>query len=65
MGDVDADTDDTLKWIKKAKKREKELAKKRMEELENLDKHLQGEEYTESMCHAPYNLDPAFFLMVL
>ena len=42
------DTDDTLKWIKKAKKREKELAKRRMEELENMDKQFQGDEYTES-----------------
>ena len=48
MGDADVDTDDTLKWIKKAKKREKELAKKRMEELESMDKHFQGDEYTES-----------------
>ncbi|KAF8273229.1 SART-1 protein [Lactarius quietus] len=46
LGDVDADTDDTLKWIKKSKKREKELAKKRQAELENMDKVFQ-EEYTE------------------
>ena len=48
MGDADADTDDTLKWLKRAKKREKELARKRMEELENMDKQFQGDEYTES-----------------
>lgn len=47
MGDADADTDDTLKWIKKSKKREKELAKKRQAELESMDKAFQ-EEYTES-----------------
>ncbi|KAI5119438.1 hypothetical protein M0805_008377 [Coniferiporia weirii] len=47
LGDADADTDDTLKWIKKSKKREKLLAKKRMEELENMDKQFQGDEYTE------------------
>jgi U4/U6.U5 tri-snRNP-associated protein 1 len=47
LGDVDADTDDTLKWIKKSKKRERELAKKRQAELENMDKVFQ-EEYTES-----------------
>ena len=47
LGDPDADDDDTLRWIKKAKKREKELAKKRMAELENMDKLFQ-EEYTES-----------------
>lgn len=40
--------DDTLKWIKKSKKREKELARKRLEELESMDKQFQGEEYTES-----------------
>ncbi|EJD06694.1 SART-1 protein [Fomitiporia mediterranea MF3/22] len=47
LGDADAEADDTLKWIKKAKKREKELAKKRVEELENMDKQFQGDEYTE------------------
>ncbi|KAI9461625.1 SART-1 protein [Lactarius psammicola] len=46
LGDADADTDDTLKWIKKSKKREKELAKKRQAELESMDKVFQ-EEYTE------------------
>ncbi|KAG6842300.1 hypothetical protein C0991_010588 [Blastosporella zonata] len=46
LGDADADTDDTLKWIKRSKKREKELARKRQEELENMDKAFQ-EEYTE------------------
>lgn len=48
MGDADADADDTLKWLKKSKRREKELAKKRMQELENMDKQFQGDEYTES-----------------
>ncbi|KAI6037734.1 SART-1 protein [Pisolithus marmoratus] len=47
LGDPDGDTEDTLKWIKKAKKREKELAKRRQQELENMDKAFQGEEYTE------------------
>lgn len=47
MGDADADTDDTLKWIKRNKKREKALAKKRQAELESMDKVFQ-EEYTES-----------------
>ncbi|KAI0300922.1 SART-1 family-domain-containing protein [Russula brevipes] len=46
LGDADADTDDALKWIKKSKKREKELAKKRQAELESMDKAFQ-EEYTE------------------
>ncbi|KAG2146172.1 SART-1 family-domain-containing protein [Suillus bovinus] len=47
LGDPDGDTEDTLKWIKKAKKRDKELAQKRQQELENLDKVLQGNDYTE------------------
>ena len=47
LGDADGDTDDTLKWIKRSKKKEKELAKKRQEELESMDKAFQ-EEYTES-----------------
>ncbi|OCH94381.1 SART-1 protein [Obba rivulosa] len=46
LGDADGDVEDTLKWIKKAKKKEKELAKKRQEELENMDKVFQ-DEYTE------------------
>ncbi|KAF7316824.1 hypothetical protein HMN09_00415500 [Mycena chlorophos] len=45
LGDADGD-DDTLKWVKKSKKREKELAKKRQEELENMDQMFQAE-YTE------------------
>jgi hypothetical protein len=48
LGDADADTDDALKWIKKNKKREKALAKKRQAELESMDKVFQ-EEYTESV----------------
>ena len=48
MGDADADTDDALKWIKRNKKREKELVKKRQAELESMDKVFQ-EEYTESV----------------
>lgn len=47
LGDADGDTDDPLKWIKKAKKREKELAKKRREEMDNMDKAAQ-DEYSES-----------------
>jgi U4/U6.U5 tri-snRNP-associated protein 1 len=51
LGDADADTDDTLKWIKRNKKREKELAKKRQAELESMDKVFQ-DEYTESKFHS-------------
>ncbi|KAJ7650239.1 SART-1 family-domain-containing protein [Roridomyces roridus] len=46
LGDADGD-EDTLKWIKKSKKREKELAQKRLAELENMDKMFQGDDYTE------------------
>ncbi|KAJ7475865.1 SART-1 family-domain-containing protein [Mycena latifolia] len=46
LGDAEGD-DDTMKWIKKSKKREKELAKKRLAELESMDKVFQGDEYTE------------------
>ena len=48
LGDVDGDADDTLKWIKRSKKKEKELARKRQEELEAMDKAFQGDDYTES-----------------
>ncbi|TDL16570.1 SART-1 protein [Rickenella mellea] len=47
LGDIDPDVDNTLKWLKKSKKREKELAKKRQEEQEDMDKQFQGEDYTE------------------
>ena len=47
LGDADGDADDTLKWIKRSKKKEKELAKKRQEELESRDRAFQ-DEYTES-----------------
>ncbi|GJJ08173.1 hypothetical protein Clacol_002381 [Clathrus columnatus] len=40
------DVDDTLKWIKRSKKKAKELAKKRQEELDAMDKALQ-EDYSE------------------
>ncbi|KAF9449540.1 SART-1 protein [Macrolepiota fuliginosa MF-IS2] len=46
LGDADGDTDDTLKWIKRSKKKEKELARKRQEELEQMDQVFQAE-YTE------------------
>jgi len=46
LGDAEGDVDDTLKWIKRSKKKEKELAKKRQEQFEQMDKDLQAE-YTE------------------
>jgi hypothetical protein len=51
LGDADPDVDDTLKWLKRSKKKEKELAKKRQEELENMDRAFQGADYTESEWH--------------
>ncbi|KAF8149955.1 SART-1 family-domain-containing protein [Crassisporium funariophilum] len=46
LGDAEEDVDDTMKWIKRNKKKEKELAKKRQQELESRDKEAL-EEYTE------------------
>ncbi|KAJ3906720.1 SART-1 family-domain-containing protein [Lentinula edodes] len=46
LGDADDDTDNVLKWIKKNKKKEKELAKKRLQEFDRMDKAIQ-EDYTE------------------
>ena len=46
LGDAEEDVDDTLKWIKRNKKKERELAKKRQLDLENRDKEDQ-DEYTE------------------
>lgn len=50
LGDAEADVDDTMKWIKRAKKKEKELAKKRQAELESMDR-MAEEEYTESAAN--------------
>ncbi|KAI1797132.1 SART-1 protein [Ganoderma leucocontextum] len=47
LGDVEEDVDDTLKWIKRSKKKEKALVKKRQEELEHMDKVFLGDDYTE------------------
>lgn len=46
LGEAD-DVDDLKKWVKKSKKKEKELARKRQEELESMDKAFQAD-YTES-----------------
>ncbi|PFH52974.1 hypothetical protein AMATHDRAFT_45880 [Amanita thiersii Skay4041] len=46
LGEVDGDVDDALKWLKRSKKKEKELARKRQEELESMDKVFQ-QDYTE------------------
>ncbi|KAH6913094.1 SART-1 family-domain-containing protein [Coprinopsis sp. MPI-PUGE-AT-0042] len=42
LGDVDGD-DDTMKWIKRSKKKEKELAQKRLKEFEDVEKAAEGE----------------------
>jgi U4/U6.U5 tri-snRNP-associated protein 1 len=61
LGDADGDVDDVKKWLKRSKKAEKELAKKRMQELENMDRVFQGDEYTESaltlfFCCCPFQV---------
>lgn len=43
LGDAEGDVDNTLKWIKRSKKKEKELAKKRQEEIDNRDKASEPE----------------------
>ena len=49
LGDADED-DDTLKWVKTSRKREKDLAAKRLREMDALDNMYQ-EEYTESKAN--------------
>jgi U4/U6.U5 tri-snRNP-associated protein 1 len=59
LGDADVDVDDTLKWLKRSKKKEKELAKKRQQELEDMDK-MHQKEYTEREfggLRKPHNAD--------
>jgi len=46
LGDADDDVDDTLNWIKRNKRKEKELALRRQQELESRDRNVLGE-YTE------------------
>jgi U4/U6.U5 tri-snRNP-associated protein 1 len=51
-----------MRWIRRNKKKAKELARKRQEELENLDKAYQGEDYTESTLqqhHLGHKLTPS------
>ncbi|GLB40444.1 putative SART-1 family protein [Lyophyllum shimeji] len=47
LGDADDSVDDTITWLKRSKKKQKELAEKRQKELESMDKVFQGEAYTE------------------
>ena len=60
LGDAEDDVDDTMKWIKRSKKKEKALAKKRQEELEHMDKVFQGDDYTESTSNAYVVFGPSF-----
>lgn len=52
LGTAEEDVDDTLKWIKRNKRKEKEMAAKRQKELESRDQEIQ-EEYTERELCVP------------
>jgi len=47
LGDADDDVDNTKAWLKKSKKKERELAAKRLKEIESMDRAAQ-DEYNES-----------------
>lgn len=47
LGDADNDADDMKAWLRKSKKKEKELSVKRLKEIESMDDAAQGE-YSES-----------------
>jgi len=47
LGDPDDDVDNAKGWLKKSKKKERELAAKRLKEIESMDDAAQGE-YSES-----------------
>jgi len=47
LGDPDDDADNAKAWLKKSKKKERELAAKRLKEIESMDDAAQGE-YNES-----------------
>jgi len=49
LGDADDDVDNTKAWLKKSKKKERELAAKRLKEIESMDQAAQ-DEYNESAC---------------
>jgi U4/U6.U5 tri-snRNP-associated protein 1 len=48
LGDPDDKDDETLKWVKRSRKKEKELAKKRLEELSKMDETFVTD-YSESI----------------
>jgi len=47
LGDPDDDVDNAKGWLKKSRKKERELAAKRLKEIESMDDAAQGE-YSES-----------------
>jgi len=47
LGDTGDDVDNAKAWLKKSKKKERELAAKRLKEIESMDDAAQGE-YNES-----------------
>jgi hypothetical protein len=47
LGDADHDVDNAKAWLKKSKKKERDLAAKRLKEIESMDDAAQGE-YNES-----------------
>lgn len=47
LGDADDDVDNAKSWLKKSKKKERELAAKRLKEIESMDDAAQAE-YSES-----------------
>lgn len=53
LGDADGGADSALQWIKRAKKKEKELARKRAQEYESMDKVTEVDSYTESAFASP------------
>ena len=58
LGEADeGDGEDLKSWIKKTKKRERELAEKRAQELENQDQQFQNE-YTSGMVVRLAHADP-------
>jgi len=47
---------DTREWVKRSKKRAKDLAAKRQAELESRDSMFNGDEYTESLSFKLYSI---------
>lgn len=54
MGEATKGSEDLKSWIKRSKKRERELAEKRAQELENQDQQFQNE-YTSGTSHSYFH----------